>query len=194
VTERVELVSLGDDALLGVNAHAAEHVEASAVLVGYGLTVPELNYDGLAGLDVKGKIVVYVTGGLADMPGPVKAHYESSEERRRALAKAGVIGTISIGNPKAAEIPWSRIAGSHFQPRMELRDASADVRLPMQVSIAFNPKHAQMLFAGSGHTFEEVLAALDADKPLPLLRSLAADGLWRCSFGQVSGARSAGKR
>jgi hypothetical protein len=164
---RVELVSLGEDALLGVNAHAAEHVEASAVFVGYGLTVPELNYDDLAGLDVKGRIVVYVTGGLADMLGPVKAHYESSEERCRALAKAGVIGTISVGNPKAAEIPWSRIAGSLFQPRMELRDPSADGRLTMQVSIAFNPKHAQMLFAGSGHTFEEVLAALDADKPLP---------------------------
>ena len=163
----VQMVNLGEDALLGVNAHAAEHVEASAVFVGYGLTVPELKYDDLAGLDVKGKIVVYVTGGPADMPGPVKAHYESGEERRKALAKAGVIGTISIGNPKAAEVPWSRIAGSRFQPRMELSHPGADVAPPMQVSIAFNPKHAQMLFAGSGHAFEEVLAALDADKPLP---------------------------
>jgi Zn-dependent M28 family amino/carboxypeptidase len=37
----------------------------------------------------------------------------------------------------------------------------------LKVSIAFNPEHAEMLFAGSGHTFGEVLAALNADKPVP---------------------------
>ena len=119
---KVQPVKLGDDAVLGVSSHAAENVEAGAVFVGYGLTVPELHYDDLAGQDVKGKIVVFVTGGPADMPGPVKAHYQSGEERRKALAKAGVIGTISIPNPKSAEVPWSRIAASRFQPRMELSD------------------------------------------------------------------------
>jgi hypothetical protein len=114
----VQIVNLGEDGLLGVNSHAAETVEAGAVFVGYGLTIPELNYNDLAGQDVKGKIAVFVTGGPPNMPGPIKAHFESGEERRKALAKAGVIGTISIGNPKAAEVPWSRIAGSRFQPRM----------------------------------------------------------------------------
>jgi hypothetical protein len=101
----VQMVNLGEDALLGVNSHAAESVEAGAVFVGYGLTIPELNYDDLEGLDVKGKIAVFVTGGPADLPGPIKAHYESGEERRKALAKAGVIGTISIGNPKPRKFP-----------------------------------------------------------------------------------------
>jgi Zn-dependent M28 family amino/carboxypeptidase len=164
---KVEPVKLGDDAILGVNARAAENVEATAVFVGYGLTVPELHYDDLAGLDVKGKIAVFVTGGPADMPGPIKAHYQSGEERRRALAKAGVIGVISIPNPKSVEVPWSRIAASRFQPRMELRDPGKDVPPPYQVSILFNTDRAEMLFAGSGHTFPEVLAAVNADKPLP---------------------------
>ena len=162
----VEPVKLGDDAILGVNSHAAEHVEAGAVFVGYGLTVPELSYDDLAGVDVKGKIVVYVTGGPAGLPGPIKAHYESGEQRRKALANAGAIGTISIGNPKAAEVPWSRVAGSRFQPRMDLRDPGNDVAPPVQVGIVFNPERAEMLFRGSGHTFQEILAALNADKPL----------------------------
>jgi Zn-dependent M28 family amino/carboxypeptidase len=48
-----------------------------------------------------------------------------------------------------------------------LRDPGPDVAPAMQVSITFNPKHAEMLFAGSGHTFDDVLAALNADKPLP---------------------------
>ncbi|MGA2419860.1 MAG: M28 family metallopeptidase [Candidatus Acidiferrum sp.] len=162
-----EPVKLGDDAILGVHPHAAENVEAAAIFVGYGLTVPELHYDDMAGLDVQGKIVVFVGGGPSDMPGPIKAHYQSSEERRRALAKAGAIGVISIPNPKAAEVPWSRIAASRFQPRMELRDPGRDEPPSYQVSILFNSDRAEMLFAGSGHTFQEILAALNADQPLP---------------------------
>jgi Zn-dependent M28 family amino/carboxypeptidase len=129
--------------------------------------VPESNYNDLAGLDVKGKIVVLVTGGPADMAGPVKAHYQSGEERRKALIKAGVIGTITIPNPKGAEIPWSRIAGSRFEPSMELSDPGQGFPPRLPVSILFNPTHAELLFAGSGHTFKEILAAINGDKPLP---------------------------
>jgi hypothetical protein len=164
---KVQPVKLGEDAVLGVNAHAAENVEASAAFVGYGLTVPELNYDDLAGQDVKGKIVVFVTGGPADMSGPIKAHYQSREERRKALLKAGVIGTIALQNPKSAEVPWSRIAASRFQPTMELRNPGQGVPPPLQVGMLFNPARVDMLFAGSGHNFQEVLEALSANQPLP---------------------------
>ena len=164
---KAQPLKLGEDAVLGVSPHAAENVEAGAVFVGYGLTVPELHYDDLAGQDVKGKIVVFVSGGPADMSGPVKAHYQSGEERRKALQKAGVIGTITIQNPKSAEVPWSRIAASRFQPRMELSDPGHGVPPPLPVGILFNPAHAEVLFAGSGHSFQEILADLNADKPLP---------------------------
>ncbi|HET6220504.1 MAG TPA: M28 family metallopeptidase, partial [Acidobacteriaceae bacterium] len=164
---KAQAVKLGDDGTLGVSSHAAENVEAGAVFVGYGLTIPESNYDDLAGQDVKGKIVVLVTGGPADMAGPVKAHYQSGEERRKALAKAGVVGTITIRNPRSAEVPWSRIAAARFQPRMELTDPGQGVPPPLPVSIEFNPARAEMLFAGSGHSFQEILTALNGDKPLP---------------------------
>ncbi len=150
---KAQPLKLGEDAVLGVSTHAAENIEAGAVFVGYGLTVPELHYDDLAGQDVKGKIVVFITGGPADMSGPVKAHYQSGEERRKALQKAGVLGTISIQNPKSAEVPWSRVAASRFQPRMELSDPGHDVPPPLPVSITFNPARAEILFAGSGHSF-----------------------------------------
>jgi Peptidase family M28 len=121
----------------------------------------------LADPSLKGKIAVLITGGPADMPGPVKAHYQSLEERRRALRKAGVIGTISIQNPKAFEIPWPRIAKFRFQPRMELVDPGIDMPPGLPLGIAFNPDRAELLFAGSGHSYQEVLDALAADQPLP---------------------------
>jgi Zn-dependent M28 family amino/carboxypeptidase len=164
---KAQPLKLGEDAVLGVSSHAAENVEAGAVFVGYGLTVPELHYDDLAGQDLKGKIVVFVTGGPADMSGPVKAHYQSGEERRKALQKAGVVGTITIQNPKSAEVPWSRTAAARFQPRMELSDPGHGVPPPLPLGVTFNPAHAELLFAGSGHTFQDILADLNADKPLP---------------------------
>ena len=36
-----------------------------------------------------------------------------------------------------------------------------------EFSMVVNPERAEKLFAGSGHTFQEVLDALNADKPLP---------------------------
>ena len=41
------------------------------VFVGYGLTIPEKNYDDLAGLDLKGKVVVIFSGSPQDIPGPL---------------------------------------------------------------------------------------------------------------------------
>ncbi len=164
---KVQPLQLGEDATFGVSSQAASSVEAGLVFVGYGLTVPESNYNDLAGQDVRGKLVVFVTGGPADVPGPIKAHYQSGEERRKVLLKAGVVGAIVIQNPKSAEVPWSRIAASRFQPRMELSDPGPGALPSLPVSIQFNPAHAEMLFAGSGHTFQEVLSALSANQPLP---------------------------
>jgi hypothetical protein len=164
---KVEPVKLGEEAVLGVNAHAADKVEAGAVFAGYGLSVPELHYDDLAGHSVRGKIVVFLSGGPADMPGPIKAHYQSGEERRRALLQAGAVGTIALQNPRSAEVPWSRIAGARFAEHMELSDPGPDGLPGLPLSVVFNPEHADRLFAGSGHTFAEILSAVNENKPLP---------------------------
>jgi Zn-dependent M28 family amino/carboxypeptidase len=50
---------------------------------------------------------------------------------------------------------------------MELSDKAAGKQTDLQVALEINPAYADALFAGSGHSFQEVLSALDADKPLP---------------------------
>ncbi len=164
---KAEPVKFGEEAFFTVNRDTAKKAEAEAVFIGYGLTVPELNYDDLLGMDLKGKIAVIVTGGPGTMPGPIKAHYQSAEERRKALQRAGAAGIAVIPNPKAAEVPWPRTAGARFLPRMELRDAAGSAHSEYRVSLTINPEHAEKFFAGSGHTFQEVLTALEEDKPLP---------------------------
>src|SRR5215471_9943323 len=166
--EKEETVVFGESGFLTVNQDTAPTVDAAAMFVGYGLAVPELHYDDFAGLDLKGKIAVYISGGPADMPGPLKAHYQSAEERRKALREAGAIGVASIQNPKAVEVPWERTAGARFEPRMELKLSPGTARDPgYAFSMVINPERTQKFFAGSAHTFQEIVDAANANKPLP---------------------------
>jgi hypothetical protein len=166
--KKAEPVIFGESGFLTVNQDTARTVDAAAVFVGYGLAVPELHYDDFAGIDLKGKIAVYMSGGPADMPGPLKAHYQSAEERRKVLRKAGAIGVASIQNPKAVEVPWQRTAGARFEPRMELKLGPGAVRDPgYAFSMVINPERTEKFFAGSGHTFQEIVEAANANKPLP---------------------------
>src|SRR5262245_27628258 len=166
--EKAEPVIFGESSFLTVNQETAPTVDAAAVFVGYGLTVPELHYDDFTGLDLKGKIAVYMSGGPSDMPGPLKAHYQSTDERRKALRKAGAIGVASIQNPKAVEVPWERTAGARFEPRMELKPGSRAVRDPgYAFSMVINPERTDRFFDGSGHTFQEIVDAATSNKTLP---------------------------
>jgi hypothetical protein len=164
---KTQQLELGEDAFFIPHADDIAMISAPAVFAGYGLTVPELNYDDFAGLDAKGKYVVYITGGPGSMPAAVKAHYQSRDERLKWLKKSGAAGMVIIPNPKAAEVPWSRTAGSRLEPKMELSDLGAAGEPSLPITMEFNPAHAENLFAGSGHSFQEVLDALNADKPVP---------------------------
>src|ERR1035441_4557888 len=60
VREGAEEVLDRQDATQSTRAELAPVTEAAMVFVGYGLRVPEARYDDLAGIDLRGKIAVYV--------------------------------------------------------------------------------------------------------------------------------------
>ena len=163
----IHRVALGEEAMPIVSSGTVEQLEADAIFVGYGLSVPELHYDDLAGLDLRGKFAVLVRGGPSDMSAPIKAHCQSPEERASALRRAGAVGLISIVNPTIPELPWPRLASGLLMPRMELRDPGPGGYHPLPMGIAYNPESAGPLFEGSGHTVEEVLSALGTPAALP---------------------------
>ncbi len=184
---------LGVDATLGSRAPQLPHVEAPLVFVGYGLHLPEQHYDDFDSAEVpfaslKGKIVVYINGGPAELPGALKS-FARTAPLAAELARAGVVGTISIPTPKSMDFPWERVASSASQPGMRLASTAADKALARRhpaladqhramFAATFNPAQAEKLFAGTGHSFAEMLALADAQKPLPrfaLNKSIAAD-------------------
>jgi len=168
VSGKAQPLTLGDDAYFSTRADlSSEEITAPLVFVGYGLKIPEKNYDDLSGLDLHGKIVVYLAGSPSDIPTALSSHYQTIGERWKSLKQAGVIGTITIPNPASMDIPWSRMSLNRAHPSMDLADPEFNETQGLKMAMTFNPAQAEKLFAASGHTFAEIAALGKDRKPLP---------------------------
>ncbi len=180
--DTVQELKLGQDATLAARGEAATIVTAPLVFVGYGLNIPEAGYNDLKGLELQGKIAVYVNGpGPAKASGNVKSHYSSAAERWAALHKAGAIGVVTIANPRMPAPgaapgagPGTPPAGGRGgrgamppQPVVSLADASLRENTGMLVSAAITRNGGEKFFAGSGHTYEEILKLAANNEALP---------------------------
>jgi Zn-dependent M28 family amino/carboxypeptidase len=161
-------IVLGEDAYFStsVDLPSAE-ITAPLVFVGYGLKIPEKNEDDYSGLDLKGKVAVYLSGSPENISSALSAHSQTSTERGKSLRKAGAIGVIRILNPAAIDAPWSRIALNRTAPAMQLADPNMQDFAGIKVALTFNPAQAEKLFEGSGHTFAQLAALAKDRKELP---------------------------
>jgi Zn-dependent M28 family amino/carboxypeptidase len=173
---KTEPVAPGE-ASLSSRADLAQLVEAPMVFVGYGMSIPEAHYDDLAGLDLQGKIAVYVNAaGPVEANGNVKSHFSSSAERWATLKRAGAIGSASIPNPR----PGAQQQGGAGRggagggrggftppPTVVLADRALQDSVGQQVALALTRTGAVKFFAGSGHTYAEIEELAKANKPLP---------------------------
>ncbi len=179
---QVEPLAMGVEASLSARGDLAAEVEAPMVFVGYGLQIPEAKYDDLAGQDLKGKIAVYVNaGGPVKAPANLKSHYSSGAERWAALRRAGAIGIATIPggrgpNGAGGQTPPAgrgNAAGGRGgrgltpQPTVALAEKALQETQGEQVVMTVTRAGAEKLFAGSGHTFDEIEKLANASEPLP---------------------------
>jgi Zn-dependent M28 family amino/carboxypeptidase len=164
---KTDPLTLGEDAFFSTRIDLAPQVEAPLVFVGYGLRIPEENYDDLAGLDLKGKIAVIFAGIPSNIPGPLGSHYQTGAERWKVLKAAGAIGALNIPNPASMDIPWSRMSLSRTHPSMDLAGAEFSENQGEKIAGTINPAHADTFFAASGHNFQEILDLAKDRKQLP---------------------------
>ena len=162
-----EALTLGEDVIFSTRVDLAPSVEAPLVFVGNGLSVPEKDFDDLAGLDLKGKVAVLITGSPSQIPSALASHHQTAAERWKAFRAAGAVGIISIPNPASMDVPWARSALNRLHPSMELAGAEFDETSGEKLALVFNPAHADKLFAGSGHSFAELAALAKDRQPLP---------------------------
>jgi Zn-dependent M28 family amino/carboxypeptidase len=167
---------LGPDIILGSRLPQPAAIEAPLVFIGYGLSIPKAGHDDFAGQDLKGKILVTVNGGPAELPGPVKSAARSAETWR-AAERAGALGVITLPTPKSMDIPWARQMTLAGLAGLYLADPRLQETAGPRFTASFNPTEAEKLFASSGHSFAEILQLADAGRPIagfPLNLSLRA--------------------
>ncbi|MCW2351263.1 M28 family metallopeptidase [Sphingobium sp. B12D2B] len=141
-------------------------IDAPLVFAGYGLSIAEAGHDDFAGIDVKGKVVVVLSGGPADISGALKSDARSA--RAKLLAERGALGMIALTTPKQVEIRWERQVGNASLSSMYLADpALRDVSAPFMMA-TLSPEKAGLLFEGTGQSFEALSALSDASAPLPV--------------------------
>ena len=181
----------GEEAVFNMRVAQAPTLTAPVVFAGYGLTVPELGYDDLAGLDLKGKVVLLLTGGPSSIGAPLLSHYQT--QRWEFLRRAGALGEMQIQNPHKMDIPWERSKLRRLMPQMVLADQSLNQTAGEQLAIVINPAHAEKLFVGSGHTFQEMLTIAETGRPLPrfalpvTLRASVTTQTWKVDAENVVG-------
>lgn len=161
-----QAVAIGPDALLGSRILQRATTTAPLVFIGYGLSLPEAGYDDFAGQDLRGKVIVVINGGPATLSAALKSHGRSGSFWP-AVEKAGVLGVISISNPKSADIPWERQRLLSAAPGMMLADPKLRDATSPKLSITFNPARADLLFAPVGQSIAALFALAEAGKPLP---------------------------
>jgi len=167
---------LGPDLILGSRLPQPATVEAPLVFIGYGLSIPKSGHDDFAGQDLRGKILVTVNGGPAELPGPVKSAARSAETWR-AAERAGAVGLITLPTPKSMDIPWERQMTLAGLAGMYLADPRLQETAGPRFTASVNPAEAEALFVRSGHSFAEILQRADAGRPIagfPLNVSLRA--------------------
>jgi hypothetical protein len=183
-------LAIGQDATLSPRGELDGSMEAPMVFVGYGLSIPEAGWDDFAGLDLHGKVAVYVNAfPPAKVSDNVKSHVNTADERWLALKRAGAIGVATIAPPRAPAVavapnapaaaatppaPDRGGAGAPAgrgpatpQPLIVLADRALNDAAGESVAMALTARGAAAVLAGSGHTIDEINQLVAANKPLP---------------------------
>jgi len=139
---------------------AALNAEAELVFVGYGLDMPSHGFDDYRGLDVRGKIVVVLSGLPSGTPSDVAAHL-SSDKRRMAGAR-GAIGMITVRTRADAQtVPWDRAVRFGGRPAMTWAEPDGTPHndgAGLRFSAGVSEEAAQTLFTGARRSLDAVLS------------------------------------
>ncbi|WP_340644043.1 M28 family metallopeptidase [Phenylobacterium sp.] len=162
----------GEDYLVGRNPVAAStSVAAPLVFVGFGVVAPEHRRDDYAGLDVKGKIVVALSGAPSAYQTEERAYYSSGRTKRSLAEARGAVGFIQVNTPgdeklypfansargwKSWGMSWRTTAGAAF---------AVAPGVPALASISV--KGAEKLFAGAPVDLKRITKMAESKSQAP---------------------------
>ena len=140
---------------------------APVVHAGFGIIAPELHRDDYAGIDVRGRIVLILTGAPASYPTDQRAYYAASTLKIQRAAERGAVAVLFLNSrTDDLRVPFERRVQQDGLPAMRYLDAHGNPADPTDVQITgrISAAAAARLFARSGFTAEQILR--DAEKEL----------------------------
>jgi hypothetical protein len=131
-------------------------VTGGIVFAGFGVVSPELKRDDLAGLDLKDKIVVLLSGQPDGVDAAAWQRATSPQVRALNIFSRGAVAMI-VGNAGTTERPFSLIANYLSRRRVSLASGPGAM---MQIPPVLLASDAAMekVFAGSDLTYAQTLA------------------------------------
>lgn len=167
----VRTLVYGTDYLLGADPLRADVriEEAPVVFVGYGVSAPALGYDDYAGgVDVKGKVVAYLSGAPAKLPSNERAYYSSGAVKEAEAVSRGAIGTIGFTTPDDPRFRWDVSVATGKQGSYAWIDAQGNPNRGNQAlrgSASLNHSGVQAIFAAAPKSPADVFAAAASSTP-----------------------------
>jgi Zn-dependent M28 family amino/carboxypeptidase len=151
------------------SAHA--EMKGELVFVGYGIAAPRFGLDDYAGLDVRGKIAVALSGRPPRLPSEEGAHFGNGRTKQELAARQGAIGLILLATPRSDRV-------APFQLNRQYADAIyMDWQTPeggggndvpgIRGTATVSVQAAPRLLAGITKDYEGLLADAEAGHALP---------------------------
>lgn len=186
----------GEDYLPGRNPLAATtRVAAPLVFVGYGVSGG--GRDDYAGLSVKGKIVVALSGAPRTFQTEERAYYGNSRTKRQAAEARGAVGFVSVMTPSDEKrrpfadsarqwrnwgMAWRRPDGAGFSPAASTPDLGT-----------VSAKGAAKLFVGAPQSFDAVVQAAETGTPPRFALPLGLDATINTELKTLESANVVGR-
>jgi hypothetical protein len=104
-TKSTAALSFGDEFVTSPSLKSASvRADAPMVFVGFGVVAPDYKRNDYAGVDVRGKIVVMLSGAPKSIPGEIRAHYGNGATKAVLAEAKGAIGIITVETPTRAKV------------------------------------------------------------------------------------------
>jgi hypothetical protein len=147
----------GEDYVI-VPPYTSEQVDVSGgiVFAGFGVVSPELNRDDFAGLDIKGKVVITISGQPEGVDAAAWKRATNPQTRGMNVFGRGAVALVAANTGTAAQ-PFSTIANYLSRRRVSLASQPAP---PFKIPPILLVSDAAMekVFAGSEMTYADTLA------------------------------------
>jgi len=156
VSGQLSVNGTSTDLTMGVDYAAVPNIlslegvaEGAFVFVGYGISAPTDGYDDLAGVDLTGKIVVFLAQAPVGLNSEIRAHFGRGSAKNVEFAKRGAVGSLML----VSDERFKRAAPFYSRPSIRWT--------PPQGGTVAN----QLPFYGviPASTFAKIAAGTDAD-------------------------------